>query len=154
MSEPKVERLTEAGIVAGVSDLVNAIVHGTDKEAGATATMLLGSALINLDRIAAASERQAVALEKLTAGTFAMPNSIEFPVNMALTAEEVETIEALRRGDAIVVVPGPPKTDPDEDANVQRYYQENSGATVPWAKLAGHDRAYWRGEYRKHMDGG
>lgn len=89
--------MNEQEINADVLGLVTAIANNDDVRAGHHLTVLVGSVILDLKRVADAVEKLAKSNPDPTA-----------PVSLRdLSPEERETIEALRKGDIkVVAVPG------------------------------------------------
>jgi hypothetical protein len=135
-NETKPTRLTEGGIVAAIDDVMKSIGKEDAATAIAAVGILVGGALIDLRTIANAVEKLA------NANPFINSTEME-----ALSPAERETIEALRRGDIVVV--NNANTIDAFERQVMQHYRDNSGATMAWAELTPSDRQYWREQYGK-----
>jgi len=134
-------------LVAGDTDNVPLGVQGL--------TILVGGALCDLRRIAAAVEK--LSNFNLTRVGDVVFGSTEQTTGLDLTPEEAETIEALRRGDIVVLPSGKDGVSINDADHLERcameYYRDNSGATLPWGQLLESDREHWREQYRKGFGG-
>lgn len=156
-----VEKLTEGGIVKAVGDIINemAETEPNKREIATALHLLVGGALIDLRTIAnAVAKLSTFEIDKVGEMLHVGPN---------FTAEEVETIEALRRGDIVTVASSGTQAnqaaeqrlaDEIERRAMQLYRDECATVRLPsgdvhptWPELPNHTREFYRNELRKHL---
>jgi hypothetical protein len=163
------EKRTEEGIKNSIDALVGAVMRKDEEGAATASIILLGGVLLDLRNIANAVEKLSN-FELTKIGEIVLGSSnprAEFGrdemVDMALTADEAETIEALRRGDIVVVnnddngtlAPDANEADYRERVSMQfyrdsgqaKYVQMEPGGPsrpVTWAELSEVERIEWR----------
>jgi hypothetical protein len=152
MSDEKVERLTNKGIVSALAALTGQFGKEEPdmKVLSESLTILVGGALIDLRTIANAVEKLSnFKLERVGDIVLGTTEHIE---GLDLTPEEIETIEALRRGDIRTVSTSDP--DARERRAIQLYRnhvarERERGVTldlVPWAQMPENHKNLWRHE--------
>lgn len=131
-----------------IANLSNALEHGNEKEIGHAVIVLLGGALLDLRIIA-------TAVAKLS--TFEVDKIGEIlHVGPKFTAEEVETIEALRRGDIVVsLVPEQNLADEIERRAMQAYRtdaeNDQTAEWVTWSNATDNTKEVYREKFRRHI---